>query len=259
MNKKEKFDLIIFLLWPVFSAIFSFVFELNNIASIVLFLGIPCLYLTIRAKSHVIKALLALPITIVSMIVIDYIAQRSGSWVMFSDSIFPFKFFGLVTLEVVLWAILSVYFILLFYEYFIHHEIVKRNWNPRMKYLILFAIFLMSTFLFFFIADPSSLRIPYFYLIWGIILLLIPFLLQLFSYTKVTQKIFLAGAYFFYFNFIYEVTALKLNWWIFPGPEFIGQVRLFDIMFPIEELFFWIVLFAMAMLSYYEYFEENEK
>ncbi|MBS3134413.1 hypothetical protein J4214_04235 [Candidatus Woesearchaeota archaeon] len=260
MNKKEKFDLIIFLLWPIFSAIFSFVFELNNIASIILFLGVPCLYLTIRAKSHIFKSLyFSLPVSIVGMILIDYIAQKNSSWEMFPDSILSFKFFGLVTFEVILWAFLSVYFIILFYEYFIHHEIVKRNWNPKMKYLMIFLILLMLIFVFFFAINPDFLRIHYFYLIFGTVLFFIPFLLQLFTYPKITQKMFFVGAYFFYFNFIYEVTALKLGWWIFPGQEFIGYVQLFDVAFPIEELLFWFILFALSILSFYEYFDENEK
>ncbi len=169
------------------------------------------------------------------------------------------KFFGLVTFEVVLWTFLSIYFIILFYEHFVHHEVVRRNWNPKMKYLMVFAILLMLVFLFFFISNPESLKIPYFYLVWGVLLFLIPFLLQLFSYPKLTQKMFLVGAYFFYFNFIYEITALKLGWWTFPGSEFIGYVQIFDVEFPLEELFFWIVLFSFAILSYYEYFDEDEK
>ena len=61
------------------------------------------------------------------------------------------------------------------------------------------------------------------------------------------------------FSFIYEVTALKLGWWIFPGQEFIGYITLFNVSFHIEDLLFWFILFALAILSYYNYFEENEK
>ena len=137
MDKKQRADLIIFLLWPIISMIISFAFKINNIASIILFLGVPCAYLTIRAKRHVIKSLyFALPISIIAMLSIDYIAQKSGSWEMYPNSILPFKFFGIVTFEVVLWAFLSIYFIVMFYEYFIHHEIIKRNWNFKMKYLM---------------------------------------------------------------------------------------------------------------------------
>ncbi len=260
MDKKKRIDLILFLLWPIISTVVSFIFKINNIASILLFLGIPCIYLSIKAKSHIKKSLyFALPVSVIAMLAIDYIAQRSGSWEMYPNSILPFKFFDIVTFEVVLWAFLGIYFIIMFYEYFIHHEIVKKDWNYKMKYLMIWATLFMLIFVFFYATNPDSLKIPYFYLIWGIILLLIPFLLQLYSYPKITQKMFFVMAYFFYFNFIYEVVALKLGWWIFPSQHFIGYVSLLGVSFPLEELFFWMILFAASILSYYEYFDENEK
>ena len=140
MDKKQRIDLVILLLWPIISTIVSFVFKIGNVASIILFLGMPCIYLTIKAKSHVFKSLyFALPVSIIAMLSIDYIAQKSGSWKMYPNSILPFKFFSIVTFEVVLWAFLSIYFIIMFYEYFIHHEFVKRNWNPKMRYLLVLA------------------------------------------------------------------------------------------------------------------------
>ena len=260
MDKKQRIDLVILLLWPIISTLISFALKIDNVTSIILFLGMPCIYLTIKAKSHVFKSLyFALPVSIIAMLSIDYIAQKSGSWEMYPNSILPFKFFSIVTFEVVLWAFLSIYFIIMFYEYFIHHEFVKRNWNPKMRYLLVLATLFMLVFVFFYATNPEFLKIPYFYMIWGIILLLIPFLLQTFSYPKITQKMFFPMAYFFYFNFIYEVTALKLGWWTFPGQHFIGYVGLFGVSFPLEELLFWIILFAVSIVSYYEYFDENEK
>jgi len=260
MSKKLKIDLILFLLWPIIATLVSFIFNFNNLASIIIFLGIPCLYLTIRAKAHVIKSFyFSLPFSVIAMLTIDYVAQKSGSWEMYPNSILPFKFFEIVTFEQILWAFLSIYFIILFYEHFFHKEVVKNNYNPKMNYFMILLTLAMLSFSFFYATNPKFLKVPYFYLSWGIILLLIPFLLQLFAYPKTTQKMFLVMAYFFYFNFIYEVTALKLGWWTFPGQEFIGYVKLFGVSFPLEELLFWMILFAGAVLSYYEYFDEDEK
>ncbi len=90
MNKKENLDIVLFLLWPIFCSIASFVLNLGNFGSIILFLGVPSFYLTIRAKSHVVKSLLfSLPTSVIGMVIIDYIAQKSGSWEMFPNSIFP--------------------------------------------------------------------------------------------------------------------------------------------------------------------------
>jgi len=56
-----------------------------------------------------------------------------------------------------------------------------------------------------------------------------------------------------------KVTALQLGWWDFPGSNFIGWVSIFNIRFPLEELIFWLFLFAMAILTYYEFFDDDEK
>ena len=60
-------------------------------------------------------------------------------------------------------------------------------------------------------------------------------------------------------NFIYDIAALKLGWWTFPGTEFIGWISIAGVSFPIEEFIFWIILFALGVLSYYEYFDDDEK
>jgi hypothetical protein len=177
---------------------------------------------------------------------------------MYPQSIFP-KLFGLVTLEVIIWAIFSCYFIIVFYEYFLDKHITPKLYTPKLKYLILVLAIIFILFLAILFTHPDSFRIPYFYLGWGIILLAIPFLLQLFEYPKTTSKLFMAAAYFFYLHFIYEITALKLGWWVFPGPYFIGMVSIFGVSFPIEELLFWFILFALGVLTFFEYFDNNEK
>ena len=79
------------------------------------------------------------------------------------------------------------------------------------------------------------------------------------NHPKMNVKFFKTAAYFFYLTFIYEVTALQLGWWDFPSTNFIGWVSIFNVRFPLEELIFWLFLFAMAILTYYEYFADDEK
>lgn len=153
---------------------------------------------------------------------------------------------------------MGAYFILIFYEYFINKHRSKEIWGPRMKYLVGFELFIFISFLIVLFILPRLLNIPYFYFKWGIILTLFPFLVQLFKYPKTTAKFFLEAAYFFYLHFIYEVAALNLGWWSFPG-KFIGWVNIFNVAFPIEEVLFWFILLALSILSYYEFFDDDEK
>ena len=192
------------------------------------------------------------------MIILDYIAHINGQWLIF-DSIIPYRFLGIVTIEVVLWAIFNAYYVLMFYEYFLDHNITNRLWNPHMKYVVAILFILLISFLIAFFNFPSVLKIPYFYLCFGIVLLLIPILLELIKYRNLISKFLYTGAYFFFVTFLYEVTALRLDWWDFPGEQFIGWMNIFGVSFPIEELIFWIMLLAMGILSWYEFFDDDNK
>ncbi len=259
MKKRESIDLAIILVWPIIAAILSYITKPPAFGSIILFLVLPSVYLSFRGKGYVKKAVLFAFVTgIATMIVIDYIAHLTKTWLI-PNSILPFRLFGLVTLEAVLWALFTCYFIVIFYEYFLDKHITKKLWNPKMKYVLMIILIVFVAFLIFLFTSPSLLNIPYFYMVWGIIILLIPFLIQLFRFPKTTSKFFLAAAYFFYLHFIYEVVGLKLGWWEFPGKEFIGWISVLGVSFPIEEIIFWFILLVLATLSYYEFFDDDEK
>ena len=259
MKKRETIDLVIILIWPIIAAILSFLLKTDALGSIILFAVIPSVFLSFRGKKYIKKSLIfSLIVSIPTIIIIDYIAEVTQQWFI-PYSILPFKLFGIVTLEVILWAIFMIYYVAIFYEYFLDKHVTKRLWHPHMKYLAMLLLASAAIFMVLFFAFPSALNIPYFYLSFGVLFILIPILIELFKYSKLSSKFFKAGAYFFYLTFIWEVTALKLGWWSFPGTQFIGWVTFLGVSFPFEELFFWCILFAMAILSYYEFFEDDEK
>ena len=109
------------------------------------------------------------------------------------------------------------------------------------------------------VSKPELLIIPYFYFVGGVVLVLIPVISVLFKFPNLIVKFSKMGAYFFYSSIIYEITALKLGLWDFPGDQFIGWVSIFGTVFPFEELFFWIILGVLSVLSYYEFFDDDRK
>jgi len=259
MKKKKTIDLIILLIYPVIASALSFLLNVNSFISVVLFLVVPSLYLSLRLKTHIKKSLIfSAIISVPAIIITDYIANITQQWLI-PNSILPFRLFGIVTIEIIAWSFFSIYFIIMFYEYFLDEHTAKKLWHPNMKYLISFILLVVIIFLILFFNFPSKLNINYFYLSFGVVLILIPVLIELFSYPNLAAKFFKAGAYFFLLTSIYEITALKLGWWEFPGKEFIGWVSILGVQFPIEEFFFWLMLFAMAFLSYYEFFYDNQK
>lgn len=259
MDKKEKIDLIILLIFPIIASLISLLFRLNAFISVIIFLVVPGAFLSFRVPKYIKKSLIFSAVTSLPIIIVlDYVAHVNLQWVI-PSSVCPFRLFGLVTLEVMMWAFFLTYYMIMFYECFLDKHVTKKLWNTKMKYLAILLLSILSIFVFVFFSFPYLLKIPYFYLIFGIFLILIPILIELFRHPNLSSKFFKAGAYFFYMSFIYEVTALKLGWWFFPGTEFIGWIKVFGVSFPFEELFFWLMLLAIACLSYYEFFDDDEK
>jgi len=259
MKKRESINLALIFIWPIIATIISFTIKPNFFVGIILFLVVPSFYLSIQGKKYWKKAaIFAAGASIPIMVAIDYITYLTGIWIV-PETILPFKIFDFVTLEVILWAFFTTYFVVVFYEYFLDKHATKMLWTKKTKYLFIAGVILFILFVFFYFFFPNLLKIPYWYLVFGIIFTLIPFLLQLFKYPKTTSKFFLPFIYFFFLHFIWEITALKLGWWDFPGEMFIGWVSIFGTNFPFEEVLFWFILLALSILSFYEYFDDDEK
>ena len=260
MPKKEvrKFNLLFFL-YPILAAILSFAIKANYFFSIILFFGVPSLILSFKNKKLIKKAalfslILGFPMTLI----LDHMAHRAKAWFIL-QSVLPFRLFGTVTGESILWGFLIVYFIVMYYEYFLEHKLEDKLYAPNLKYLMMLFFGLFLLFLTVLITNPTLLCVDYFYLKAGLLLGLLPILSVLFQFPNLLTKFFKTGTYFFYLTFIMEITALKLGQWTFPGEQFLGWVTLFGVAFPFEELFFWMILGAIAILSYYEFFDDDRK
>lgn len=256
---KHKKDLLVILLFPVVATFLSFLFKVNAFYSVILYFLLPALYLTYRSPKFALKAaLFAVVIGLPVMIIVDYFAHINNQWLI-PSSIIDFRLFGYVTLEVIFWAVVHIYLVIMFFQHFLDHHMKQGLLlEPRMiKFVriltVCFVIFLTSLLL-----NPSVLIFPYFYLLFGLVAILLPIAIELSHHPKFLAKFFQTAIYFFYLTFLYEVSALKLGWWEFPDSKFIGMVNFWDVFFPFEELFFWIIMFAMAVLSVYIALDDRE-
>lgn len=258
-NKKQKYLNFLFLLfYPLIASLVSFRLGVNALLSTVVFFGIPAIYLSYRKPSFIKKALLFSSLSIPVMIVIDYIAELTGTWVWpIPTSIFP-KLFGYVSFEVILWAYLHCFVVVMFYEYFFDKRTRSKLIYPREKSLLLLSLSTLGVFLLFLFFSRTPLFVPYWYFIFSLIFIIPPVMFEGYKFPKVFLRLVRASAYFLYLNLVYELTALKIGWWSFPSKQYIGWVSFFSISFPFEEFFFWIILFTLAALSYYEYFFDRE-
>lgn len=254
----KKLDIILLILFPIVAVILSLALKANFFTSILLFFGLPSLWLSIRTPSQIKKTFLfSLILSLPLGIFIDYIATLDGSWFV-PITIFPFRLFGVVPIEDLIWGFFLIYNIVIFYEHFLDkgkHELV----DTRMKYLIWPLIILMLIFFSLLFTKPELLIIPYAYFWLGTFLFILPTITFISFFPRLLSKYVKTASYFFLLAVLFELTGLQLNQWTFPGQNFIGWVELFGHRFPFEEFFFWFVIGAISVLSYYEFFDDDRK
>jgi len=261
MNRGRRVDLILLIFWPIIAAAISLSIKAGTFSSIILFLGVPAAYLSYLNPKKILKLFLfSLVLGVPLAIVIDYVMQRTGGWFLSSSVFGQFRFLGYVTIEQIVWLFLYIYFVTIFYETFIEKNQVEKAYYHNFKYLITLMIFIYGLFGFFYFLAPTFLLINYFYLKLGLVLGLLPITLVLRKAPKLCQKFFQTAIYFFFLSLIYELTALSLGQWTFPAEnQFIGFLEIFGLRLPFEEFFFWIMTGGMAVLSYYEFFDDDLK
>lgn len=258
MNEKilKKIDIFLLIFLPIFAAGVSLLVKANFLTSTLLFFGLPSLWLSYRTPQRISKTLLFSGIFSIPLgIIIDYIAALDGAWYV-PTTIFPFRLLGVIPIEDIIWGFFLVYTIVIFYEHFLDkgkHELIDK----KMKYFILPAILVLIIFFLLYFINPDLLRIKYAYLILGVVLILLPSITFLSFFPKLISKYTKTACYFFILAFMFELTGLQLNQWTFPGQNFIGWVEILGHRFPFEEFFFWFIMVAIAILSYFEFFDDT--
>lgn len=256
----KKIDFWLMAIWPIAASMLSFVFTANMLFSSILFFGAPAVYLSIRNYRKVKKTFLfAAALGFLLSIVTDYIMSKTGGW-NFPASVFPRLFGGYVTVEQIIWIFLYLYFVVIFYETFLDEDGGQELAKPNLKYLFAATAAVFAVFILLYALKPELLQINYFYLKSGIILAIIPSAVILLKFPKLYKKFSIAAAYFFFFSLIYELTGLSLGHWEFLGEnQYIGMVKILGLQFPVEEFFFWIIIGAMGILAYYEFFDDDKR
>lgn len=257
--KRKNLDLYTLIVLLILAGILTVAFSVTKFVSIFLFFGLPCLYLIWRnrqifKKSFTFAFLFSIPLSVF----VDTLATLDGSWYV-PHSIVPFRLFGVATFEVWLFGLLWVLFVILFYKHFFDHKKASDQFPKKFrKLLYLFAI-LITAVVITYILRPTLLVIPYFYNWFSLTFVVSPLILFLASRPKFLPRFALQGIYFFITLLIYELAALQVGLWSFPGHHFIGWVNIFGCRFPFEELVFYMIFATPSFLAYYEYFGDDKE
>lgn len=256
---KHKSTLFVVVISPlcIFALVSLFGLKINYIESLLLVFGIPNAYLSLRDTKKVRKvATFTLLVSIPIALIFEIIAFGDHAWVV-PQSIVPFRLLGIMPLEDYLWMFLTTYIIIIFYEYFFRKDF-QPNFPRRIRVMNLLLYSIAFLIVLAFVSHNPILKIPYAYLWLGITFFLIPIFIFLFRNRGLFLSFAKVALYFFYAHLVFELVGLKLNHWTFPGTHYLGWVTILGLRFPVEELFFVMIIGTFAACTYYEYFA-NER
>lgn len=261
--KKHRTHLIILILWPLIAVVISFAFfnpapPIGQFVGTLLFLGVPSLMLAFWAPQNIIKATIFGLVFVPLWFLFEYVMHTNGQWftlVISNDN----RFLGGIAWEAPPWYFLIQFYIIMFWEHFFEHHKHVKIWQRRMARLTISSLVFLLITAVMYIWAPSLLKIPYFYLIMLLSVFVIPLTLELRAYPEFILRFLKVGAYFAYAFLLYEVTAIATGLWWFPGEEFVGWVTILGSKFPFEEFVAWILIGSVTCISWYEYFDDDER
>lgn len=185
--------------------------------------------------------------------VFDLIETLNKAWVV-ERLVFPWKILGILPFDDILGLFLMTLFIVVFYERFIDDE-KDRKISKNIIFALIPSILATIAIVVIFKVNPGALIIPYAYLVGGIAAI-IPLIILIIYKPKLFPKFVFIAVPFSIIWFIAEIVTLKTGGWIFLG-QYVGTVTVFGLIFPFEELFFWMMMYAASVISYYEFFLDD--
>ncbi len=256
-RKQARFDHIAIYIFPICSALLATVFATNYFYTIILFYGLPSVYLSLRYSRYIKKAFFfALIFGSVFTIPLDYLAHLNGAWEIIAPG---YRILEFIPVTDFMWAILIVYLIAIHHEGIAHHQLNDNVYQKRTKLFLNSMIAVLLLFMIIKLNFPQYLEIDYFYFKAGIVALIIPAFFWLHTRIKVALSFFKTAVFFTLTSILHEIVALNSQHWIFPkSGMFIGYVPFFTYMIPIEEYLFFFILLSVGILTYYEFFEESQ-
>lgn len=257
MKKFVTIDLAILFILPVIASLLVFSFKLNYLSSILLFYGVPSLWLVLRNFKSAVRAFcFAVSISVPYSIILDTTGIVSNSWSV-PHTAFRERFWNLIPYEDFLWLFFSMFMILCFYFSYTNKEAAKRDLFTKR-----FSVFLLLSLLvcfFFGVVDWEILKIPHAYFFWVSGLLFTPALIMLCllkNRKSIVRASIPAAIYYFFTTILFETAGIALNHWNFPGQYILGKVAILGNLIPLEELLFVVLGGALGTIVFYHYLTE---
>lgn len=252
---KKYFDLVFLLVIVLVSAFLVVSLKLRLFETTFLYFILPSVYLCLRKAKNYKKIFIAsFLFGFIFSFIFDLLGTLNGAWIVHSLT-FPYKIFGLVPVDDMVWFFSFVFFTVVFYEHFLDDEKKKRV-SKKLKLALLPSLFVFLGVVFLLFIKPEYLNIAYSYF-WLGLAGTIPLIYILCSHPEIIHKFIKLNLFFVFINSLFEVTALLNGQWSFPG-QYIGNIDFFGLKLAFEEFLFYIVLSGPALIAYYEIYVDDE-
>lgn len=242
---------------PIAAAILTEYFSLRIVPSAVLFFGLPAAYLSFRKPKIIGKSVI---FSLIAMLGISwlfaYMIYKDNGWYVGS----AFRLMrGVISADEIIWGGLWAYFGVIFWEYFLDHDKNKVKFSPKIRYLIILMGIQLVVFFSLYFLDSPWLTQPFFYLKFGLVILIPMVILAIFKFPRLIRKLLAIGTYFFFISVLVEYVGLRQGHWLFLGKNYIGSIKLAGETLPFEEIFFWIILGVPGLICWYEIFADDRR
>lgn len=258
---QNKWFLAALCVWPIVATMLVVLLKTPYLlTSGVLYFGIPALYLAWKYPKYILKISIISSIIVVIGIPFEYIVEMNREYVVPVSVLGNFRILQYITLDVLLWGFMWIFFTLIFYETASNHGKNMGFVTPQFKNLAIIATLFLGLFLMLYFTNPDLLKIPYFYLLFGLFAMVVPVFSITYKFPVLRKKFFFISTYFTFVYFLHELSSLYLGQWFFPTTSrVLGHVNIGNLTFAHEEWIFYILISAPAILAYYEYFDDDRK
>lgn len=253
-DRAKKIDLIVILLIFAITATISSFFSLAPLWVGTLTLLSPSIYLMIREPKNALKLTTAvLVFGALFSFFFDFLVTANQGWIV-TRLVIPYQILGVLPIDDVLGFMLMTLFVITFYDHFLddyRSSTVSPNiWKAALPALLIGALLVVL-----YTINPAWLRVPYVYLVTGLVAI-IRLVKVCVTKQRYIVKFAYISAFFFLIWLTLELICLKSGGWFFPG-QYIGQIYIGNLMFPLEEFVFWLLLYSATLVAFYEYYEDK--
>lgn len=256
----KKIDFAVLLLITVISSLITFYFRFSFVWSPIIMFVPAGIYLAYKNPRQIKKvSIFSLVFSVPFTFFLDYLISKDNGWYIIS-SVFPYRLFNIVAIEQFIWGFTFCFYVIAFYEYFLDKKTKKvQSFGKRMRWFSFTLFALLGIFVYLAMNYSQLLFLPYAYGLIGIFLGIIPLAIFLIKHPKLIGRFLKSVAYFSIVTTLNELISLKLDYWIFPGNNFVGKIIFFGYVIPYEEIIFYLILSTPILFTYYEFFDDDSK